>query len=285
MAPKFTNFKILIIFLLCSWVSFSLFNAKEVTQAELVVEPGFRIEEVTDNLIEAKAFAIFDTKTGQVLTEKNIDVTLPIASVTKLFTATALFEKQVLEQKGIVTYSDLLAEGRSGSLEVGQIFSFRDMLFPLLLESSNDAAAFYERETEGRVINWMNELSDSLELSETSFGDASGLSDRNISNVVDLISFTKYLETKMPYILDVTRLRQYVGPYAGHVNNSPVLDSSYLGGKHGYTEAAERTILVIFNESFNAEQRSIGYIVLGSQDLRSDIDILRAYVRDSVVYK
>lgn len=250
-----------------------------------VTEPlAFKLSEESPVSV-AKAYAIFDLETGEILASKNIDVVLPIASITKLFTAAAVNENNKLDEKITITSSDVAAEGGAGRLVFGQEYLYHDLLFPLLLESSNDAAAAFERVTHGEVIIQMNNLAASVGASKTKFSDASGLSSKNVSTAGDLITLLTYLHKNEQHILDITHLRKYVGPHTGWLNNSPVLNDSYEGGKHGYTEAANRTAAVLFKETFGTEKRTLGYILLGSSDLRTDMRNMRNFVATKVTYE
>ena len=184
-----------------------------------------------------------------------------------------------------ITYSDLLADGRAGKLEIGERYTYRQLLFPLLLESSNDAAAVYERVTGDGVIADMNTLAKEVGMTATKFADASGLSDGNVSTVGDLLLLTRHLVREYPEVLDITRLKTHMGPYSGLVNNSPVIERGYQGGKHGYTYAAGRTLVAVFTEPFEAGSVEIGYVILGSDNLATDTETLRAFVRDSVRFE
>lgn len=256
-------------------------SASEVSGSK---SASFKLSE-TSLASDAKAFAVFDLETGQVLISKNIDTVLPIASVTKLFTATVINQNSKLDEKIVVTNSDVAAEGGAGRLISGEEYLYHDLLFPLLLESSNDAAAAFERVTHGEVITQMNNLAASVGASKTKFSDASGLSAKNVSSASDLITFITYLHKQEPHILDITHLKKYVGPHTGWLNNSPVLDDSYQGGKHGYTEAANRTVVALFKESFGTGERTLGYVLLGSADLRADMRSLRDFVSTKVTYE
>lgn len=235
--------------------------------------------------LTASAFAVFEVESGTILASANTSEVLPIASVTKLATAAALVEGVDLEEVAIVTYGDLLADGRAGKLEAGEPYTLRQLLFPLLLESSNDAAAVYERVTGGEVILDMNTLADEVGMTNTSFADASGLSDANVSTVGDLVLLAKHLMVNNPEVLDITRLKTHMGPHSGLVNNSPVIERGYLGGKHGYTYAAGRTLVAVFAEPFETGPVEIGYVILGSENLVDDTETLRAFVRDSVRFE
>lgn len=235
--------------------------------------------------VTATAYAVFDVETGEVLAGKAVEKVLPIASVTKLATAAALVENFDLEKIGQVSALDVATEGRAGKLKEGDSYSYRELIFPLLLESSNDAAAFYERETKGEILVRMNTFTKSLGMKDTVFTDASGLSDQNVSTVSDMVTFLTHLAKKESYLLDITSLEQYVGKNTGWINNSPVITENYQGGKHGYTEAANRTLIALFKEDFTQSQRTVGYVVLGSDNLASDTTALRDFVENDVTFE
>lgn len=244
----------------------------------------FLVSEALPKVV-AKAYAVFDLETGEILAESNIDTVLPIASITKLFTASVINQSYKLDDKIKVTNSDVAAEGGAGKLASGQEFTYHDLLFPLLLESSNDAAAAFERVTSGGVVSKMNTLAKSAGASETQFADASGLSDRNVSTASDLMILLTYLNQNDKHVLDITSLKKYVGPHTGWLNNSPVIDDSYKGGKHGYTEAANRTVAALFEETIGNEKRTLGYIILGSSDLKTDMRNMRSFLATEVTYE
>ncbi len=264
----------------------SAYSGAFSTQASAPIIPAPQLKVLTEPAaVTATAYAVFDVETGAVLAGKAVEKVLPIASVTKLATAAALVENFDLEKNGQVDADDVATEGRAGKLKEGDNYSYRELLFPLLLESSNDAAAFYERATNGEILVQMNTLAKSLGMKDTAFTDASGLSDQNISTVSDMVTFLTHLAKKESYLLDITSLGQYVGKNTGWVNNSPVLAENYRGGKHGYTEAANRTLIALFKEDFTQSQRTIGYVVLGSDDLAADTTALRDFVENDVTFE
>jgi serine-type D-Ala-D-Ala carboxypeptidase (penicillin-binding protein 5/6) len=235
--------------------------------------------------LSAEAFAIFDPETGTVIAAENSDEVLPIASVTKLLTAATVLRTVDRSTTYTIEESDVAMHGRAGRLEPGEMYDAYELLFPLLLESSNDAAAVYERGTEGDIIRRMNGYAKELGARHLVVTDASGLSDTNQASVRDLVSLTSALYTKEPHVFDISRLSKRAGPYVGWSNNSPVFDATYRGGKHGFTEAAGRTIVALFTESFASGEKTVGYVLLGSADLKADMALLRTYVGASVTLK
>ena len=235
--------------------------------------------------VTATAFTIFDLETGSILAEKAADKILPIASVTKLVTAATLTKEFDLETVATVTVNDVETEGRAGKLAVGDTYSYRELLFPLLLESSNDAAALFERTTKSELTKEMNHLANKIGMKSTTFADASGLSDHNLSTAEDLSTFLTYLYKQESYVLDISSLEQYVGTKTGWINNSPVRNDDYVGGKHGFTTSANRTLIALFEEDFPLHVRTIGYVLLGSEDLAADVAVLRNFVANNVTYE
>ena len=231
------------------------------------------------------AFGIYDFESGKMLVSNNAEETLPIASITKLATASVLISKYDLAATASVVESDVLADGRSGNLRVGEDYTYRDLIFPLLLESSNDAAEFYSRVTDDSLVLEMNNLAEKLNLTKTNFADSSGLLDFNTSSVRDLQNLMRYIYQETPLVLDISRLRNYVGPHKVWTNNSPILHQDYRGGKHGYTEAANRTALAVFAEDFAVGERLLIYVILGSDNLAVDMDTLRNFVKTGVTFK
>lgn len=222
-------------------------------------------------ILTAKAYSVIDIETGEILLAYNASEELPIASVTKLFTAAALLSTP--EKEIVISATDVATEGRAGKLEAGQLYETHELLFPLLLESSNDAAATLERAV------------DEITLAGEPLADGSGLSAENRASATALAGEVRELYRTQPHIFDITRLKQYMGTYTGWVNNSPVHQlPGYRGGKHGYTQAAGRTLAAVFAEPALSD-REFAYVILGSSDLKSDTLRLRAAIENSVHYQ
>jgi D-alanyl-D-alanine carboxypeptidase len=248
--------------------------------------PSFHSDAPSPALASARSYVVFDAVTGGIIASQNPDTAYAVASITKLPAAAAAQVVVPLEATTTVTWTDVAAEGRAGKLEPGQVYTYRELLFPLLLESSNDAAAAFERTYRDQVVTAMNEIATAYGASSTRFVDASGLSDRNVASARDLAALTTGLYAAHPYIFDITTLSQYLTEHTGWINNSPVAtEAGYIGGKHGYTEAAGRTIVALFDEPFAAGRRQVGYIILGSSDLATDVAALREFVRTSVRFE
>lgn len=234
--------------------------------------------------VSAASYAVIDLTTGEILASKAAEIKRPIASITKLFTAATLLElDQSLTTEVTITAKDVATEGQAGRLTTGQTLTARELLFPLLLVSSNDAAVALERATDTTLLAEMNER---LKDYGITVADTSGLSSKNQASASALAHYVQFAYEAFPYLFDITTLRDYLGTDQGWRNNSPVADlSGYRGGKHGYTEAAGRTLVAVFDEEIAGEGRPIGYVLLGSETVRADVLQLREFVSTAVSYQ
>ncbi len=233
--------------------------------------------------VSATAVQIVDRVTGTVIYEKRANERLPIASITKLFSSALFWANTDPMATTSVTWADVAFEGRSGRLKAGQTYQNRELQFPALLESSNDAAAVMQRSAPFDLIAAMNDFARQHDAPQTSFADASGLSDQNVSTARELGVLFRTLYAEEPHIIDITTLPNYLNHVNAWMNNNPFVDEpAYAGGKHGYTEAANRTAVALFNEPIGTSGRQIVYVLLGSDDLSTDMKILRDFTASAV---
>jgi len=91
--------------------------------------------------LSAEGYLAADIQTGEIILEKNKSKQFPMASITKLMTALVSLETIDQSQVAIVPPEALVGENPSiRGLSEGEVISTSSLLYPLLLESSNDAA-------------------------------------------------------------------------------------------------------------------------------------------------
>ncbi|MDB5774544.1 MAG: dacC [Herbaspirillum sp.] len=134
---------------------------------------------------------VIDQASSKVLFEKNANVALPIASVTKLMTATVVVEAhQNMEEMLTVTDEDVDREKFSSSrLRVGSRLSRDDMLHIALMSSENRAASALSRYYPGgkpAFVAAMNMKARSLGMNDTHYYDPTGLDKNNVASAHDL---------------------------------------------------------------------------------------------------
>jgi len=161
-------------------------NHKHYSEVISVVT-ATEIKEVPE--LTAKTWGLFDVETGLVIEGYDVDVVRSIASITKLFTAYSVVSLERQEEEALLVWQDVVTEGRSGKIVLGDTKTLHDLFFPLLIESSNDAGAAIGRVLGVERVFAIERLSDELKLNDTVIKDSTGLSARNVSTVTDLSKF------------------------------------------------------------------------------------------------
>lgn len=273
-----------LILLLAVAGAFAVFSVFSVTEA--LTPPKYVRSSTIVPELSAQAWIVFDEETGEVLYEHNADEVLSIASVTKLFTAAAFLDHADLSANTTIEWGDVITEGRSGKLAHGETYTNRELLFPLLLESSNDAATALNR-VHPSLLEEIRVYNEGLALQHTVIAGPSGLSDNNVSTARELSLVARHLHKTRPEIFDITRVSSFYSKDNGWINNSPFVgDEAYRGGKHGFTYEAGRTAVAFFEEELRGDiGRMLGYVLLKSGNLERDMELLRGFVRQDVSYQ
>ncbi len=276
---KTVRYHLSALFVLTCLFAVGIFLVVAATVEETLTHtPTLSLRELPPPEVTAAAVYVVDRETGMVLYERNADAPLPIASVTKLFSAAAFWAGTDPLGTSTISWQDVAEEGRSGRLQGGQTYQNRELLFPALLESSNDAAAAMERNAPFDLIAAMNTFALEAGARTTQFADASGISDDNVSTAKDVATLFSAVLTNEPHIIDITTLPKYLNHVNAWQNNSPFIAmEGYMGGKHGYTNAANRTAVARFRDVTEAGEREVVYVLLSSDDLTADMQALRAY--------
>lgn len=234
------------------------------------------------------AYAI-DLESGAVLYEKNADVQLPLASLTKLMTV--LVASETLGEADVVTISPdaLTPEGDSG-LQVGEEWRFKDLMDFTLVTSSNDgahaialAAQKKTRGTHEGFIGRMNAKAATLAMSQTFFADDTGLdispsSAGAFGSARDVGILLSYIAKTNPRIIEGTAVASdsFVSlsgiPHRG-TNTSGVISAlpGAIGSKTGFTDLAGGNLAVIFEP---LPGHAVAAVVLGSTREGRDTDML-----------
>lgn len=232
---------------------------------------------------DVSAYVVMDETTGEVLLAKDADIPRPTASVIKLLVAAAALKSDLLAATTTIIASDVAAPEDFGKLAVGEVYSLRELLFPYLIESSNDAGAAIERTWGEELTPIIGEvLADAGVADTVTVADFSGLSPKTTASSNALAHLAKYLSENTSTVFDITTLPQYVGQRP-LVNNSPfVTDEDYQGGKHGYTPEAGKTAVVRFRTTYRDGERTLIAVILGTEDNKAALAALKAALDDSV---
>ena len=250
---------------------------------------------VDDIEINAKATVCAETNSmdkNRYLLKKNENEKLPIASLTKLMTALVVLESENkdygLEKVTIISQKAVNQQGGQGLLTSGEILSIKNLLYIMLIESSNDAAySLAELEGVKQFVGLMNLKAVELELSDTNFKDIAGLSPNNYSTVEDLLKLTKYLLEKHPLVWEILssdkfRLITPQGKFHHQLLSTNELLGvipNIVGGKTGETIEAMGCLLLVLKNPEN--QNYLIYIILGSNDRFGEMQKLINWVNSA----
>src|SRR3989344_6168791 len=220
--------------------------------------------------ISSLSYIVYDMDNGKEIIEKNADKVLPIASITKL--ATAVVAKRLIEEnKRIeITKKILATEGSTAKFRLNEKFGRDELLYPLLMVSSNDAAealaSVYGR-TE--FIKKMNDWANAIGAYRTYFYDPSGLSAKNVSTARDIAIMSEWIKNNQSDIFDITLTQTKIIRVHTWTNPNHLLNlSAYKGGKNGYIPEAGLTSVSLFH--IGSTKKLYAVVLLKSQDRSGD---------------
>ncbi|HMR55293.1 MAG TPA: serine hydrolase [Candidatus Doudnabacteria bacterium] len=159
---------------------------------------SFELPEETDLGVRAASFMVSDLESGQIISGKQLDSSLPVASLTKLMTVWTVLKHTDPEE--IVTIPDTRFETTSPSLglSVGDKVKVKDLVTSALVGSSNDAAsvlAYYVSEKVDLPFGeLMNQEANNLGMKNSRFSNPMGFdSAANYSSAKDLLILVQKL--------------------------------------------------------------------------------------------
>ncbi len=146
--------------------------------------------------VSAQAAVLLECNSGDVVFEKNGTVRLPMASTTKIMTALVAIERGELEKLYAIPPEACGVEGSSVYLNPGELLTLEELLYAVLLQSANDAAAAVAILIGGNIPGFaalMNEKAAELALSDTHFTNPHGLDDPDhYTTALDLARLSSY---------------------------------------------------------------------------------------------
>lgn len=237
------------------------------------------------------AISVWIDETGKekTLYEKNSNMPLPIASLTKLITADVVLENYDLFQDVVFSKKAIASEEDIGNFRVGENFYSKDLLYSLLMESSNDAAyALSEVVGYDAFVDLMNLetkkiLGPSL---NTAFFNPTGLDPKtpeenaNYSTAGDLEKIAVYFIKNQPLIWEITKNSEFNLYSPDEVFHHKIVSTNDLlskfpeiiGGKTGSTDAAGGCLVLVLKSS--KQKGFLVNVILGSGDRFGEMEKL-----------
>ncbi len=128
--------------------------------------------------VSASSAILIEVGTKTIIGEKNSDERMPMASTTKIMTALVAIENADISKTVAISPAAVNVEGSSIYLYEGEKLTLEDLIYAMMLESANDAAAAIAIEVGGSIEGFaemMNQKADELGLKNTSFKNPHGL--------------------------------------------------------------------------------------------------------------
>ncbi len=234
-------------------------------------------------VISARAYIAGNVTNGQIYATKNPNLILPVASMSKLITAVAATDRLSLSGKVTVTNQELDVASDTSRFVAGETFSVLELLYPMLLNSSNVAAeALASSTNRAAFLESMTAYAKEIGMPKTFFADPSGLSSQNTSTARDFFTLSKYLYKSRPDILAISRKSVvFIATTTAHNSHffysiHPfVTDDEFLGGKTGHTDAAGDTMLTMLR----INNQPIAIVVLKSDNRYKDTKLIVEQIR------
>lgn len=161
--------------------------------------PLVNAEEIELPNISSPAALLMDASSGKVLYEKNMNEKRYPASLTKVMTAIVVLENCNLSDIATVSYDSVMSLSSgyvTANLQIGEELTVEQLLYVLMVGSSNDAAIVLAEHVSGSIEEFaklMNEKAKELGCTSTNFVNPNGVHDENhYSTAYDLALISKY---------------------------------------------------------------------------------------------
>ncbi len=221
----------------------------------------FLVSALENPSLHSKYYGIYDLTDDKMLFSLNSDVETEIASLTKIMTVLVAIENVSDLDESVTITSKILNtvswDASVAGLEVGDVVTYRDLLYAAMLPSGADATNALAISIAGSIdgyVELMNAKAKSLGLNSTHYENVTGLDeDNHYSSVDDVIKLLKY-SLNNEIFKEIYTTRNYtltnglkVSASVNFYNKIMDLDTSLiLGSKTGFTDDAGYCISIYF---------------------------------------
>ena len=214
--------------------------------------------------IAAKSYLLLDVTSNQMLAEKDIDLPVEQASLTKLMTAYLVFD--ALRSKKIDLKQGLPVSTRAWKMPGSRMFidpkmqvPVEDLIKGMIVQSGNDATVALAEGVGGtveRFVQLMNEQAKTLGMKGTSYKNPEGLTEAgHLTTARDLSIIAARLIRDFPEFIHFYAIKKYryAGTPATNDTNRNLLlfrDPTVDGLKTGHTDAAGYCLIATAKREF-----------------------------------
>ena len=197
------------------------------------------------------SYAVVNADNGGLLLGDRAHEQLPIASLTKIWTAYIVLKNSSLDEQVSISHEAAHMEGSSIYLQQGQTKTVEYLLYGLLLRSGNDAATALAEHVGGSVdgfVKLMNDEAERIGLKRTHFKNPSGLhDDEHLISAYDL-AYMLNISMKNPHFRQIASSTYYTDGETHWSNKHRLVGKgAALAGKTGFTKVAGRTLATYYH--------------------------------------
>lgn len=203
----------------------------------------------------ATAFVLYCADNGKVLLSEDEDTRLPMASTTKIMTTLLTLEAAADENRVMEFTEEMVAEGSSMYLRIGEKVRLYDLAVGMMMQSGNDAANAAAIGIAGSIDAFaalMNEKARQIGMTNSHFVTPSGLDEEeHYSTAHDMALLMAYAlkNDDFAYLTAQTSMEvHFVYPadrFVTYTNHNKLLRlyDDCIGGKTGYTDQSGRCLV------------------------------------------
>ena len=198
---------------------------------------------------DVSSYILVDYDSGMVIAAKNPDLILPPASITKIMTSYLAFtelENKTLDLKDevLISKNAWKTGGSKMFIEVGKKVRIDELLHGIITSSGNDASVAMAEHISGNEETfaiYMNQMAESLGMTNTNYANSTGLPDEELyTTAKDVALLSRALIKNFPKEYKLYSQKEYVFNKIKQYSRNKLLylDNSVDGIKTGFTKKA-----------------------------------------------
>jgi len=257
-----------------------VFFSYSVETPTVTLQPFPKAPTINSSSLIAQSAIVYDPNTGKILYEKNADVTMPLASLTKLMTAEVVLSNVPTTTLITLSAKDTSVEGDAGdwNLKTGDTMTLSNIIKLGLNASSNHAMSAAAAALGAQYVGDLNRTANQLGLTHTYFLNSTGLdltatTSGAYGSASDIAHLAAAFMRQYPQYFEQSTAPRVTVPvsYQGtsrevtvDATALPLLDlPGIIGAKTGYTDLAGGNLVVAFDADVNYPLIAV---VLGSSE-------------------
>lgn len=220
----------------------------------------------------ANAYLLIDYHSGQVLAEKNIDLVVEPASLTKMMSMYVIDHelqsgKLKLDDQILISKNAWLATGSRMFVKVDTRVSVDELIKGIIIQSGNDASialAEHIAGSEESFADLMNSYAQMLGMKNTHFVNATGLPHKeHVTTARDMAILAKAIIKNFPETYKIYSHKEFVYNNIKQINRNQLLwrNNAVDGIKTGFTDSAGYCLVA----SGAVEHMRLIAVVMGSK--------------------